>query len=701
MLTSTYPRAVMKVLVIILCSQLQMVHAQSDSVSYFIDKINRTKKEDEKLELLLKLAKKRIQINPNETKQYYDKALPIAQKLKKENEQILILIDLGYISESNGNFETAFTHYKSAEQLNKKYGSKHFQALLLREWSVHYMNEGLIDTAISLSKEAFNVAQDINDSTLMGEALHATALNFHNHGLIDSAIYYVQKSIPYLSSPQMKTVKAFYTLNKYELELQKRRVEPAITKDLNECIDIFRAQNNPAGLIAVYEVFAMYYYYISNYQKAIENYKIKMQFVSKVDTPVISLTLANMGEMYLKLEDFQAGNYFTQAKQLAGKIPVYFAYAQAGLGEVLNLEKNYRAAIDTLQNAWSIAKRVKDEQVITIVYLRLGNSYYGLGDYDKALSCYDSARILAKQNSAFDELETALFKLYLLNKRKGNYEKAMEYLESYSNYKDSSLSFASQQELNESLVKYQTLEKEDSLSIANLENKRQSVINKGQRNIILSISLILVVLAIFSIIVFRLFRKIRILEKELNHRVVGNFNRLNILIGIAKSKFTDDRSVFEELQNRVNSFKFIHELLLKAKFVPAVNFESLISELGTSLKAAHGNELVQLKVTGPYSVKISEAFSLALLCNELVTNSLKYAFTGSKADVIHISLSRGQDQFHFMYEDNGNGFDESILAGGQSYGTKLIKALVRELNSSGEYTLISSGKFSFSFFFKW
>ena len=87
----------------------------------------------------------------------------------------------------------------------------------------------------------------------------------------------------------------------------------------------------------------------------------------------------------------------------------------------------------------------------------------------------------------------------------------------------------------------------------------------------------------------------------------------------------------------------------------------------------------------PLSVSNDRATALALLVNEVVSNSLKYAFETQKRGRIEISLHQDEtgDMSSLTITDNGIGFDPATATKGT--GTKLMEGSLRQLD--GSYTL--------------
>ncbi len=73
---------------------------------------------------------------------------------------------------------------------------------------------------------------------------------------------------------------------------------------------------------------------------------------------------------------------------------------------------------------------------------------------------------------------------------------------------------------------------------------------------------------------------------------------------------------------------------------------------------------------------------LGLILNELVSNSLKYAFKDNEQAELQITLKQQPDHLFLKVKDNGKGFPEGMNAKtGKSFGLKMIRAFAQKLKA--------------------
>jgi two-component sensor histidine kinase len=170
------------------------------------------------------------------------------------------------------------------------------------------------------------------------------------------------------------------------------------------------------------------------------------------------------------------------------------------------------------------------------------------------------------------------------------------------------------------------------------------------------------------------------LHQELIHRVKNNLMLLTSLIR-TRGTGSDDpavRAALSDIQARVLSIGLVHELLDQNKQIDVVDAEELLEKLSQQMENSICPPGVTIKRDlTPYKLHVSEATPLALLVNELVTNSLKHAFTGRDNGQIEIALRRnGVDKIEIHVADDGAGY--AAAEGG--HGSRIVEALASQLD---------------------
>ena len=178
----------------------------------------------------------------------------------------------------------------------------------------------------------------------------------------------------------------------------------------------------------------------------------------------------------------------------------------------------------------------------------------------------------------------------------------------------------------------------------------------------------------------------------MHHRVKNNLQVIASLLRLQAASFSDERlqAAFDQSQSRVTSMALIHEKLYKGDELAMVEVALYIEELFDELVRVND---VQERITRStdidqgLSLGLSTMVPLGLLLNELITNSLKHAFTGRSKGRVTPALHRAEGAppdsgtFDLLYADDGTGIPlEKLQPDGDTLGATLIEGLVDQLN---------------------
>jgi PAS domain S-box-containing protein len=156
------------------------------------------------------------------------------------------------------------------------------------------------------------------------------------------------------------------------------------------------------------------------------------------------------------------------------------------------------------------------------------------------------------------------------------------------------------------------------------------------------------------------------LLSEIYHRVKNNMQIITSLLRLQSRHVKEEkyREMFKESQNRILSMSLVHEKLYQSKDLTQIDFNEYISDLIKGLFQSYGankgNIVLKIDVK-TILLGIDHAIPCGLIINELVTNSLKYAFPDRKDGEIKVILrSTGENMIELTVGDNGIGIPEDM-----------------------------------------
>jgi two-component sensor histidine kinase len=181
-----------------------------------------------------------------------------------------------------------------------------------------------------------------------------------------------------------------------------------------------------------------------------------------------------------------------------------------------------------------------------------------------------------------------------------------------------------------------------------------------------------------------------ILLKEIHHRVKNNLQVVSSLLNLQSYYIKDETAIkiFRESQYRIKSMALIHQNLYQSQHLAKIDFYDYVEKLVSYLIHSYSNnpEMIKIKLDiTPESLGLDSAIPCGLIINELVSNSLKYAFPENKEGEIFIGLIYNNN-FELTISDNGIGFPNEIdIKNTESLGLQLVHTLTEQLDGELEF----------------
>lgn len=251
-------------------------------------------------------------------------------------------------------------------------------------------------------------------------------------------------------------------------------------------------------------------------------------------------------------------------------------------------------------------------------------------------------------------------------------------------------------------LKQSELLKEQALSAAiNRENELKSAKLVKEKNLsrILIIGTALILLA-GGIILFQYRRQktknlviqkqsddLQILMKEIHHRVKNNLQVISSLLDLQSMTIADNQAseAVREGKNRVQSMALIHQNLYSDGNIKGIKTKEYINNLLQSLCDSYNITNEKVKITtqiDDLNLDVDTMIPLGLVLNELVSNSLKYAFKDMRQGELSIEFKKQPEHLLLKVSDNGTGYPEGMNAKeGKSFGMKMIRAFAQKLKA--------------------
>lgn len=176
---------------------------------------------------------------------------------------------------------------------------------------------------------------------------------------------------------------------------------------------------------------------------------------------------------------------------------------------------------------------------------------------------------------------------------------------------------------------------------------------------------------------------------ELRHRLKNNLQMIVSFLTVRTRDLPSEiRQRLNEVIGRVHAVALAHDLLSVSDKVTSVNFDDYLRSLCAHLVPQWSKVTVEIEAQR-VSIPIDRAVPVGLIVNELVTNSIKYAFGDDGGRIrICFSLTSNASEACILVEDNGKGMDIPPKRG---VGLTLIEELARQIQGRIDYVRVETG----------
>ena len=174
------------------------------------------------------------------------------------------------------------------------------------------------------------------------------------------------------------------------------------------------------------------------------------------------------------------------------------------------------------------------------------------------------------------------------------------------------------------------------------------------------------------------------LLREVHHRIKNHMNTISSILSLHANYHEDPHTaqVFEEIHNKIKIMQNIYQNLYTGEDVNAVYLSSFLESIVEDLQEAYIYEKRIMVEDRIEDLQVSAKLSLpvGIIVNELITNSLKYAFDGRENGSISLTVCREDEQYlRIEVTDDGNGLPNKVLSGGEyGFGLTLVEGYARQ-----------------------
>jgi len=178
-----------------------------------------------------------------------------------------------------------------------------------------------------------------------------------------------------------------------------------------------------------------------------------------------------------------------------------------------------------------------------------------------------------------------------------------------------------------------------------------------------------------------------IILKESHHRIKNNFATIVNLLSLQSNTLTNPEAIsaLNDAIGRVKSMQILYEKLLLTVDYKTTSIKTYLENLIDDLVQFFPKDIdirIEKKIDD-LQFDSKRLVSVGIIINELLTNIMKYAFTGKDSGLIEVVLKENKGNVILTVKDDGKGFPKGFdIAESTGFGLMLVKMLVKQLDGS-------------------
>ncbi len=553
-----------------------------------------------------------------------------------------------------------------------------------------------IEKALIFAKQGAQLSEKTNDKNWqpvfyeMQGRMHANLLE------LDSATIFFNKALTGYEAIKNEKGKATTLFKLAWVDRKNGDLENALQKDLSGLKIMETLKNNQGicdGLTRVSEDLTSQ----NRLNEALE-YATKAIEVAEINNLELEkfFVFFNAANVAMATRNYQQSlDYYTKALTISHIQNMGLATKSDvlnGIGNAFKRMGNYKEASENYEKSLALANEANYPNAINTVIGNLGEVNMLLGNYKNALKYQLETIKLQEQNKDVSNLVENYNHVSTTYTNLGNFKTALDYKQKAYTLKDSIASIESDAKMSELLTQYETKKKEETIANQKSKISQQKLI----QTLGLGVVALLIGLLVYGLISYRnrsrtnkllatKNAKIEILLKEVHHRVKNNLEVVSSLLALQSAQIDDPntKEAMTEGQNRVNSIGIVHQKLYQGTNLGAIEMKDYFLNLSENILDSFGAESrIHLNLAmNNLDLDIDTAVPLGLIINEILTNTIKYAFPNYDIGTITIKLEKQNNNIlHLEISDNGVG--KSGIIHGTGFGSQLISLLTRQLNGT-------------------
>lgn len=717
-----------------------VILAQQVSESALLEKLENATTDSAKADVYIELHNAVFTADLGKAEVYALKVIEYGNRIAQP-----MIVRVGYLGlarceRKRRDYDKVFAYMQEVFRQDSLLGSQSSKAILIDKLSLtrDYLDADKLAGASVLLAELSDLSSKYPDPAYQAKLAQSYGWYYTKAHQTDKAIEKYNESMKYYSATGNEHMVAESKYLIVTTLLEDRRTE-SVPEHLFDAINIYKKRNSVSRLADCYSLLGQSYLISGNSQKGIENYKKAIELFrasnNDIQTGLASIDLARC---YLLKNDeisarvnaglaqkiFEKHNYPFGPAMLKTFWGQYYSFkgmdakAEENFASAAKLTEaeNYKDARNENDRYWAQHryKMNKNKSADSLMLSYASNINNG----GQSATALRSLEEMVRKNPSLDKEKVAMVRMLftkggpelLTTLRDRNDAATISAMEQFlkinpislsdSTY-DNSVITSDNAKLIELETRYNTKLKDDSLKIQQQSLLLERATSKRKDAYVLGAVMAALLLGAGLFMQYRFRQKsdrdrktIELLQFEIHHRIKNNLAIIRRLVDVAGKKGADKMSL-QSLQTRVAAIEVLHKHLYGEKVTGKVSLQNYIQDLTSSIQTTFATENnIKIAIDAPIEVNTRVAEKIGLITNELITNSIKYAFPKNEAGSISVEAAPVGNKFRMTIADNGIGIPQDQP---KNFGLRLIAGLSNEID--GQYSFDNTNGTVFTIIF--
>lgn len=553
-----------------------------------------------------------------------------------------------------------------------------------------------LNKALLFTDKAVKIAERSGDQKTKSKFYEMKGRIFANMVQLDSAVIFFDKAMAGYKAINDKKGQATTWFKIGWVYKKKQQIDKAMEADMT-ALNLMESLNDQQGIAGAMERLSDDLTQQGRLKEALEYAEKSIGICEKNEfKEQLMFAFFNAGNVAIAMEKYpESLAYYDKAIEINRSMKL----SEMNLSDFSNARGNalkrlgrLPEALDAYTKAMNLAQKTNYNNAINAVTANLGEVNMLMGNYAVALKY--QLKTIELQESAGEK--TNLIENYVhistIYEKLGDYSSALSYQKKALSLRDSTASKESDVAMSELLTKYETEKKQATIL------SQQQQLSQQRREQWLSIGAVSL-LAILLIVGYRSYssrtkankllaaknKENELLLREIHHRVKNNLEVVSSLLALQSAQIDDPntKDAMLEGQNRVLSIGIVHQKLYQGENLGAIEMKDYFINLSDSILDSFGaHKKVQVECAmDTLNIDIDTAVPLGLIVNELLTNTLKYAFPADRNGKVQIKLEKRLNGI-LQLQVSDDGVGKSGETKGTGFGGQLVNLLTKQLNGT-------------------